>query len=141
MSIYQTGRLASTSNARNLRKYQTPEENKLWRELRNRRFSAFKFRRQQPIGRYITDFMCSEIQIIIEADGAHHDVVSDKTRDEFLRTAGYRVLRFSNYAINSRINSVLENIWTALNDVTFDPNYYPSPAPCGALSPCKGEGK
>ncbi|MGP2402365.1 DUF559 domain-containing protein, partial [Escherichia coli] len=40
------------SNARDLRRNLTLQERKLWRYLRSRRFSDFKFRRQHPVGSY-----------------------------------------------------------------------------------------
>jgi hypothetical protein len=44
----------------------------LWRYLRVRQMQGLKFRRQQPIGRYIVDFVCFEKRIIIEVDGGQH---------------------------------------------------------------------
>ena len=43
----------------------------LWRVLRNR-FQTVKFRRQQPIGPYIVDFVCHEAGLVIELDGSQH---------------------------------------------------------------------
>jgi len=59
---------------------------------------GLKFRRQQPIGRYIVDFACFEEKIIIEADGGQHSVETgeDTERDEWLRGQGFRVLSFWN---------------------------------------------
>ena len=59
---------------------------------------GLKFRRQQPIGRYIVDFACFEEKIIIEADGGQHSVETreDMERDEWLRGQGSRVLSFWN---------------------------------------------
>ena len=44
--------------ARSLRQTQTATEGLLWHFLRNRQLGGYKFRRQQPIGPYITDFAC-----------------------------------------------------------------------------------
>ncbi|WP_245512926.1 endonuclease domain-containing protein [Enterovirga rhinocerotis] len=72
----------------------------LWRALRDRRFSALKFRRQCPIGRYVADFVCFEARLIVELDGAPHDQpeqrAHDEARDRWFRDEGFRVLRFSN---------------------------------------------
>src|SRR5471032_1242355 len=46
--------------ARRLRREQTDVERKLWFALGGRRFHGFKFRRQQPIGPYIVDFVSFE---------------------------------------------------------------------------------
>ena len=59
--------------ARNLRKNSTIQERRLWNLLKNRQFHNLKFKRQQPIGDYIVDFICKEAKIIIEIDGGQHN--------------------------------------------------------------------
>jgi very-short-patch-repair endonuclease len=61
-----------TAIARKLRKADTRAEQLLWRWLRDRRFSAYKFRRQQPMGRHTLDFFCNEAKLNIELDGSQH---------------------------------------------------------------------
>jgi len=46
--------------ARKLRSQMTDAERKLWFALRDRRFEAFKFRRQVPIGPYLADFLSAD---------------------------------------------------------------------------------
>ena len=46
----------STNYARQLRRHLTPQERRLWHQLRDRRFASYKFRRQHPAGPYIQDF-------------------------------------------------------------------------------------
>ena len=55
-----------------LRKQSTVTEQALWRHLRSKSLNNIKFRRQQPIGNYIVDFVCFERKIIIELDGGQH---------------------------------------------------------------------
>src|SRR5699024_11373570 len=62
------------SNARDLRRNLTLQERKLWRYLRSRRFSDFKFRRQHPVGSYILDFACCSARVVVELDGGQHDL-------------------------------------------------------------------
>ena len=82
--------------ARSLRRDMTEAEIKLWYTLRGRRFCGYKFVRQAPIGPYFADFCCRARRLIVEADGVQHaDNRRDGRRDAFLRTRGYRVLRFS----------------------------------------------
>jgi len=72
---------------------------------------GLKFRRQEPIGKYIVDFVCQEKKLIIEVDGGHHDSNSkDMERDRWLKEQGYRVLRFWNNDVLSNLNVVLEII-------------------------------
>jgi very-short-patch-repair endonuclease len=55
----------------------------LWRHLRAKRFEGYKFKRQQPIGRFIVDFVCFEKRLIIELDGGQHmeQAADDASRD------------------------------------------------------------
>ena len=70
--------------ARNMRAAPTDAEATLWRHLRAHRFVGHKFKRQQPIGKYIVDFVCFEAGLIVEADGGQHNVSgSDKLRDDW----------------------------------------------------------
>src|SRR3954447_16774214 len=60
------------AKAQRLRSGMTDAERELWSALRTRRFGGAKFRRQQPIGPYIADFLCQERRLIVEADGGQH---------------------------------------------------------------------
>jgi adenine-specific DNA-methyltransferase len=104
--------------ARKLRREQTDVERKLWVALRDRRFHAFKFRRQQPIGPYIVDFVCFEAGLVIELDGGQHGdaahEIYDGTRTKRLAADGFRVIRFANFEVNENFESVLEAVARAL---------------------------
>jgi very-short-patch-repair endonuclease len=97
--------------ARTLRRDQTDVGRKLWFALRGRQFHDCKFRRQQPIGPYIVDFVCFESHLVIELDGGQHGsdqgIVYDQTRTGFLEKDGFGVLRFFNYDINANFDGVL----------------------------------
>ena len=100
--------------ARILRKNLTKEERILWNMLRNRKFKNLKFKRQFPIGEYIVDFVCDEKKIIIEIDGGQHNthenLEKDNARTEFLKSKGYRVIRFWNNDIKDNIKGVFEHL-------------------------------
>src|SRR5688572_26628719 len=86
------------ARARALRERPTDAERRLWRALRLRQMEGQKFRRQRPIGRYVVDFVCLESALIVEVDGGQHFEQQrgyDATRDAWLISRGYRVLRFS----------------------------------------------
>jgi len=102
--------------ARRLRREQTEWEHSLWERLRRRQLDGFKFRRQHPIGPFFADFFCPEARLIVEIDGSQHadELARDKNRTEFLRNAGYDVLRFWNHEISSEIDSVVQRIVDAL---------------------------
>ena len=115
-----------TGVATNLRKYSTDTEQQLWRHLRDRQIEGFKFRRQQPIGRYVVDFVNLEKKVVVELDGGQHALDSgDKIRDKWLRAEGYKVLRFWDNQVFSSLEGVLENIRNAL--LTPHPNPLPPP--------------
>ena len=101
-----------TAFARNLRRRQTDLERKTWRALRNRRFQGLKFRRQHPIGRYIVDFVCEDVRLVIELDGGQHaeNKAYDEGRSAYLRCRGYEVLRFWNNEAGSNLEGVLAAI-------------------------------
>ncbi|MDR0250994.1 MAG: elongation factor P maturation arginine rhamnosyltransferase EarP [Burkholderiales bacterium] len=104
--------------ARELRKQQTPHEHALWQQLRAKRFSDYKFRRQQPLGRFVVDFVCFPQRLIVELDGGQHADVSeyDAQRDAWLKQEGFRVLRFWNNEWAIQQEAVLETIWRALQE-------------------------
>jgi very-short-patch-repair endonuclease len=106
-----------TKRARGLRRNATNAEAALWRGLRSRSLSGYKFVRQEPVGPYTVDFICREIRLIIEVDGGQHaDNPGDVVRDKWLVSHNYRVLRFWNNDVLSNTAGVLETIATALAD-------------------------
>ncbi len=95
------------------RKDETYAEMKLWSELKGKKLLGYKFRRQYVIDKYIVDFYCIELKLIIEVDGASHDEEKyeyDKKRENELRRLGNTVLRFTEYEVRSDIDNVLETI-------------------------------
>jgi very-short-patch-repair endonuclease/DNA-binding MarR family transcriptional regulator len=100
----------STTRARDLRKSGTKAERALWAQLRDRQLHGHKFRRQQPIGPYIVDFLCLEQKLVVEVDGGQHVPEVDERRTAFLEGAGYRVLRFWNAEVLDSMDGVLQTI-------------------------------
>ena len=82
-----------------------------------------KFRRQEPIGSYIVDFVCQEKRIVIEVDGGQHSTEKerDNERDKWLEGKGYKVLRFWNNEVLANIQGVLEVIRNCLNHPPLTP--------------------
>jgi very-short-patch-repair endonuclease len=112
--------------AKNLRQRSTDAERLLWSKLRNRQVENCKFRRQQPIGKYVVDLVCFERKLIIELDGGQHALQEDEDaiRTEFLKADGYQVLRFWNNQVFGDWEAVLQAIYLALAHAA-----YPSPNP------------
>ena len=105
--------------ARNLRRKQTDAERKMWRVLRGRQFENSKFRRQEPIGQYIVDFVSLERQLIIEIDGGQHnqqpEIEKDEVRTKRLEKKGFKVIRFWNTDVLLNIEGVAIRILDAIN--------------------------
>ena len=104
--------------AQELRRQLTPHEIQLWQALRAKRFANFKFRRQVPIGRFIADFVCFQVRLVVELDGGQHSdqAAHDQQRDLWLQQQGFVVLRFWNNDWDHRREAVLASIWAALHD-------------------------
>jgi len=102
--------------ARHLRNNATEAEHRLWQHLRRRQLNGFKFRRQHQIGRFVCDFVCLEAAIVVELDGSQHVTQSryDDQRDAFLKSNGFRVLRFWNGSVFSEPHAVVQTIMEAL---------------------------
>lgn len=117
--------------AKIMRRHPTDAENFLWQHLRAKRFLGLKFKRQEPIGNYIADFICYEKKIIIELDGGQHarkrNELEDKKRDEWMKSQGFKILRIWN-------NEVLQNLEEVLETIAGECE---SPSPLS--SPIKGE--
>jgi len=107
-------RTYTVRSARNLRQRQTNAEKKLWYFLQNKNLDGMKFRRQQPIGNYIVDFVCFERKLIVELDGSQHIderiKIADNRRTSWLESEGFIVLRFWDNEILENTVGVLERI-------------------------------
>ena len=61
---------------------------------------GFKFRRQHPLSKFIADFYCHELKLVVEIDGTVHDLKRvqeyDSERESKIKELGLSVLRFSN---------------------------------------------
>ena len=104
--------------ARHLRRAQTGAERAVWARLRNRQLEGARFRRQQPIGPYLVDFVCFEKRLIVEIDGGQHNeegaAVRDEHRTTWLRGRGFEVIRFWNNEVMADLEAVVEKIRQAL---------------------------
>lgn len=111
----------SRSRARQLRKNPTDAERLLWQKLRFWQVDGRKFRRQQPLGGYIVDFVCLEGRLIVELDGGQHADRNayDKKRDDWLRNQGFVILRFWNHDVLNNIDGVMEQILDSLKNTPY----------------------
>ena len=112
---------AKKTRARALRNNPTEVEKLLWRQLRIWQLDGYKFRRQQPLGNYIVDFVCLEKRLIVELDGGQHAEQSDydTKRDTWLSEQGFTVLRIWNNDVLNNLEGVTERIVETLKDSPF----------------------
>ena len=107
--------------AKELRKCCTEAENILWTKLNRNQILGLQFRRQHPIDRFIADFYCAKIKLVIEADGGIHELPENKDydigRSEILNDFGITVIRFHNAQIISDIDGVVKEIKEAANNL------------------------
>jgi len=90
----------------------------MWRWLRDRRFSGYKFRRQHPLGDYYLDFFCEEAELNVELDGRQHGFPDqrqhDAERESFLQSRGIKTLRFWNSHLRRNAQSIRDTIFNEL---------------------------
>ena len=127
--------MADINLARTLRKNLTDAEQCLWRRINRRQIDGAKFRRQQPIGQYIVDFVCFERQIILEIDGGHHALqhAKDEQRSRWLETQGFCILRFWNNEVLAETEAVVQAIYQLVIQRATSP--HPSLPPQGGKVP------
>jgi very-short-patch-repair endonuclease len=99
--------------AQNLRKRETEAEKILWEKLSNKQLGV-KFRRQHPLYKFIVDFYCHELRLVIEVDGSIHDLKEQAEYDEFrsqlIKHLDIRVIRFRNEEVLHELDKVIEAI-------------------------------
>lgn len=103
---------ALVDRARQMRQEMTVPECRLWFELLQK--MQPRFRRQRPVGRFIVDFYCAAIKLVVELDGESHNSVEaasyDEERTAFLQSQGMTVLRFTNAEVMGNLEGVLHAI-------------------------------
>jgi 5-methyltetrahydrofolate--homocysteine methyltransferase len=94
------------------RQVSTPAERVLWQAIRGGKLGGFRFRRQHAVETYIADFYCREAGLVIEVDGSVHETSGedDRLRQAVIEAQGLTVLRFTNEAVLTRLDDVLQAI-------------------------------
>lgn len=105
---------SQTMKRKMLRRNIPSQESMLWHVLRNRKINNLKFKRQFSIGRYIVDFYCPALQLVIEIDGDYHnaDLIKeyDADRQLLIESLGIYCLRFTNKDISGNLEGVINKI-------------------------------
>ena len=96
------------SYAKELRKNMTDEEKHLWYDFL--RSYPVRFSRQKILGKYIADFYCAKVNLVIELDGSEHytedGIEYDKERTEYLGQFGITVMRITNLELNQNFPGI-----------------------------------
>ncbi len=100
--------------SKDFRKNPTESEKKLWQILRNNKFNNLKFRRQHPIWRYIADFYCEELNLVLELDWKIHNEeyqkAYDEERDNLLKNYWFNIIRFKNEDVLNKTDNEIFNL-------------------------------
>jgi very-short-patch-repair endonuclease len=97
---------------RELPKNSTLAEVLLWKQLKGSRMLGYSFLRQRPIYKYIVDFYCPQLKLVIEIDGEsrREKFARDQTRQKSLEDVGLNVLRFHDRDVKQDMRNVLGRI-------------------------------
>ena len=102
-------------HAKKMRNMPTDAERMLWMFLQQGKLGK-PFRRQYIIANNIADFVCLPTKTVIEIDGEYHDDIRqqyhDQLRTQELEKLGFRVIRFTNEDIFTKLDKVIETIKT-----------------------------
>ena len=129
---YYNNNLQSFANK--LRHNMTEAETCLWKYALRASGLGVPFRRERPIGRFIADFVCLPLKLVIEVDGVTHlyeeTQIKDAQKDMELKEMGFEVLRFDDNLILSNIDFVVGIIQDKIEELK---KIHPLPPPAGEI--------
>jgi very-short-patch-repair endonuclease len=124
-------------HARELRKKRTLGEKAMQEYLRAYRPYGARFRREAPIGPSVVDFAWLSARIVIEIDGASHDLPGrsehDAEKNRFLKARGFKVFRVRDLDAIANLESAYAPIEEAVRPYLRHPSPNPSPQGGGEL--------
>ena len=99
--------------AERLRRDMTVPEKIIWDRVSKNQLGV-RIRRQHPVWKFIADFYCHEVKLVIEIDGVIHlhseNKEYDISRDIILKEFKIEILRFTNDEVINEPNLVIEKI-------------------------------
>jgi tRNA/rRNA methyltransferase len=119
--VAERGRISVSSErpparglAKLLRRNPTDEERKLWEALtRHRRFAGLGFKRQVPVGPFVTDITSFPLRAVIDIVPANEEGEAAAARAEkrdWLKARNYRILEVRAADISQDVAAVLEKL-------------------------------
>lgn len=96
----------------------TKSELLFWNMCLCKNKTGFRFLRQKPLGKFIPDFYCSKLLLIIEIDGGSHIDKNylDLTRDEYFKNCGIKTVRYTDLQITDALDKVIVNLKMVIDD-------------------------
>ncbi len=99
--------------AERLRRDMTATEKIIWDRVCKNQLGV-RIRRQHPVWKFIADFYCHEVRLVIEIDGGIHlrseNKEYDISRDIILKDFKIEILRFTNDEVIDETDLVIEKI-------------------------------
>ncbi|MFC2136792.1 endonuclease domain-containing protein [Bacteroidota bacterium] len=113
-TMFYGAKPAIFEKAKLLRDNMTEAERALWISLQKKKIMGFRFKPQHPIDKFIADFYCHKLKLVIEVDGGIHKIADNKEydigREAELNEFGIMVLRFSNEEIIDNKRKVVKTL-------------------------------
>ena len=100
------------ARSRSLRKGYILSEVIFWKHVRNGNFHGLDFDRQRIIGNYIVDFYLKSVGLVIEIDGASHELKDeyDDKRQKYLEGLDLIFYRISDLRIKHDLANVMREL-------------------------------
>ena len=94
----------------------------IWKAALSRNQLGVKFKRQRPIDRFIVDFFCAQLGLIVEIDGSSHFNTAEYNyyRQNRLENLGYTFLRFNEGEVMTQFDSVHEKLIRAVDSLRLE---------------------
>jgi very-short-patch-repair endonuclease len=106
---------------RSLRNNMPKAEVVVWMYIKNKQVEGFKFHRQYGIDKYIADFYCPKLKLVLEIDGYSHmgnrAQEYDANRTKYFESIGLKVVRIANEDVLKNISGVMEGIIGIVNEL------------------------
>jgi very-short-patch-repair endonuclease len=148
-------RPALLKEAQERRDTPTYAEKRLWKRLQGKRILGLSLRFQHVYHKYIFDFYCPYLKVVIEVDYSTEPshIVYYEERDAKLEALGIMVLRYKNDKVMNHFNKVMDDIQNQLYELAIkkrkaiigaqkqQSKTNPIPVPSPPLAPAKtGQG-
>lgn len=105
----------------------TEAEKKLLEILNKNQMLGLRFKFQHPVDKFIADFYCHKIRLVVEVDGEIHLTKDIRERDEGrskeLERLGIQVIRFSNDQVINEIQFVKTTIENKCKEILEMDNF------------------